>query len=531
MVGMVRGIAVALIAAGAWSAGASAQVSPAACRELADLKFESVKITAAEHVSPGWVVPKSPFNAFYRHGARARASFCRVALTIEKEIKVEVWMPDIWNQRFEGVGNGGLSGALNYPEMARAVGLGFATASTDTGHETPDNFFDASWVAGHPDRVENFAHRGHHLMAVTAKKIIAAYYGRESKKNYFTGCSSGGWQALSEAQRYPEDYDGIVAGAPAINFVRLQSVGFVQAWRGRTIPHSDLTQAKLSVLAKAMVAQCDLSDGLKDGLITDPRQCQFDWTKVMCKAGEKPDCLTRAQIARAKTMYGPQATAKGTKLYPGLPLGVVSAFGPHSIAPGSDPFKTTMMILALKEKPRWTVASFDPDHDLKPIDKELGAMTNATNPDLSAFKAHGGKLLLYHGWADGLLSPYNTLDYFHSVQAKMSNADNFLRLFMVPGYGHCGGGEGPNGFDTNAAIVSWVESGDAPEELPAYHTAQDNAITATRPLCAEPRVALYKGAGPIDEASSYVCKLPEAAATPASEVKRATAVPRKPGAR
>jgi feruloyl esterase len=503
----VRSVLAVVFTAGVVAAGAAAQVTPAACRALAELRVDNVKITAAEHVSPGWNFPKSPFNAFSKHAAESRSSFCRVALTIDKEIKVEVWMPDIWNARFEGVGNGGLTGALNYPEMARAVGLGFAAASTDTGHETPDGFFDASWVAGHPERVENFAYRGHHLMAVTAKKIIAAYYGREPRKNYFTGCSSGGWQALSEAERYPEDYDGIIAGAPAINFVRLQAGGFVQAWRGRQIPHSDLSQAKLSLIAKTMVAQCDLTDGLKDGLVTDPRQCKFDWSKLLCKAGEKPDCLTRAQIARAKTLYGPQTTPKGTKLYPGLPLGVVSAFGPHSIAPGSDPFKTTMMILALKERPRWTVASFDPDRDLKPIDKELGAMMNATNPDLTAFKARGGKLLMYHGWADGLLSPYNTLDYVHAVTAKTPGADAFLRLFMVPGYGHCGGGEGPNGFDSNAAIVSWVESGDAPEEIPAYHIAQDGAITATRPLCAEPRVAIYKGSGPADEASSYVCRM------------------------
>ncbi len=505
----VRRFAFALIAAAALSgAGAWAQGTPATCKGLAELKLENVRITAAEHVAPGWLFPKSLFNALARR-AEAHTSFCRVALTIDKEIRVEVWMPDIWNHRFEGVGNGGLTGALNYPDMARAVGAGFAAASTDTGHETPDGFFDASWAAGHPERVENFAHRGHHLMAVTAKKIIAAYYGHEPKKSYFTGCSAGGWQALSEAERYPEDYDGIVAGAPAINFVRLQSIGFVQAWRARLNPKGELPQAKLSLLSKAMVAQCDSGDGTKDGFITDPRACKFDWSKVQCKAGDKPGCLTKAQVARAKTLYGPQTTPKGLKLYPGLALGVTYVPGPHSLFPGHDPFKETLLIQALKQRPSWSVATYDPDRAMGPLDRELGGMMDATNPDLSAFKAHGGKLLIYHGWSDGQLSPFNTLDYFHAVHEKNPGADTFVRLFLIPSMGHCGGGEGPNGFDSNSAIVSWVESGEAPDEITGYHTAPDGTIMATRPLCAEPRVAIYKGFGPVDEASSFVCKVPK----------------------
>ncbi len=501
--------AVALLAGAALSSAvAFAQATPAGCRALAELKLDNVKITAAEHVSPGWKLPKSPFNGTLRPMAEAKTSFCRVALTIEKEIKVEVWMPDIWNHRFEGVGNGGLTGALNFPDMARAAAAGFATASTDTGHDTPDGFFDSNWVPGHPERVENFAYRGHHLMAVTAKKIIAAYYGHEPKKNYFTGCSSGGWQGLSEAQRYPDDYDGIVAGAPAINFVRLQSNGFVQAWRSRQNPKGELTPAKLSLLAKAMVSQCDLSDGSKDGFITDPRLCKFDWSKVLCKAADKPDCLTRAQVARAKTLYGPQSTPRGLKLYPGKPIGTL-AIAPIEFPASRDPFDSLMIIKALKQKPNWRTGNFDPDRDIPPMDKELGAMLNATNPDLAAFKAHGGKLLIYHGWSDNVLSPTNTLDYVHAVEAKTPGADNFLRLFLIPSMSHCGGGEGPNAFDANAAIVSWVETGEAPEELIGYHNDRDGAITATRPLCAEPKVAFYKGSGPLDEAASFVCKAPK----------------------
>ncbi len=477
------------------------------CKAMADLKLDAVRITAAEHIAPGWKFPPSLFNAFLGPRAVSRHSFCRVALTIEKEIKVEVWLPDVWNLRFEAVGNGGLTGALNYPSMAEAVDAGFASASTDTGHVTPKGFFDSDWVAGHSDRVRNFAYRAHHLMAVTAKKVIAAYYGRPARKNYFTGCSSGGWQGLSEAQRYPDDYDGIVAGAPANNFVRLQSSGFVDAYWHRQNPKGDIPPAKLAMLAKAMLEQCDASDGLKDGIITDPRLCRFDYRKVQCKAGDRPDCLTKAQVARAKHLYGPQSTRRGLKLYPGKALGAVVI--PHIDFPaGSDPFNNTMMILALKHRPSWRTATFNPDRDIPPLEKELGAELDATNPDLSAFKAHGGKLLMYQGWGDNILSPYNTLDYFHAVEKKTPGADTFVRLFMIPTMGHCAGGIGPNAFDSNAAIVDWVEHDEAPERLIGYHVAKDGTIGMTRPLCAEPDVAVYKGSGSTDDAANFVCRKP-----------------------
>lgn len=493
----------------ATTASAALAAPGTACTALADLKLADVTITAAEQVSPGWKYPASPFNGFLGPRAAAQTSFCRVALTIEKEIKVEVWLPDVWNQRFQGVGNGGLTGAINYPGMADAVKGGFATASTDTGHQTPDSFFDSSWVAGHPDRVENFGYRGHHLMAVTAKKIVAAYYGTPVKKAYYTGCSSGGWQGLTEAQRYPDDYDGIVAGAPAMNFVRLQSNGFYTAYISRRTPGGDIPPDKQKMMAAAMMAKCDASDGLKDGLITDPRLCKFDFQEIQCKSGDKPDCLTKAQVARAKMLYGPRPTKNGVKLYPGQPLGVPPA---NIFASGTDdPFDKTMMILALKEKPKWRTATFEPLRDLPPLEKELGWL-DSDNPDLSAFKARGGKLLMYHGWADPGLPPYVSLDYFAAVNKAVPDANNFLRLFMIPGMGHCGGGIGPNAFDSTAAIVDWVEKDEAPERLIGYHTNEDGTIGMTRPLCAEPKVAVYSGSGSTDEAKNFVCKVSQKAA-------------------
>lgn len=475
----------------------------ASCSALGGLKLENVRITTAEHVVPGWAPPKSLFNW---GDSRAKTSFCRVVLTVDKEIRTEVWLPDIWNGRFEGVGNAALTGDLNYPSMAQAVTSGFATASTDTGHRSI-NMFDSDWVPGHPDRVENFAYRGHHMMAVVAKEIIAAYYGAPAKKTYFNGCSSGGWQGLSEAQRYPGDYDGIVAGAPAINFVRLQSNAFVQAWAARRTPNGDIPPAKLSLLAKAMVAQCDATDGLKDGIIGDPRLCKFNYRALQCKAGDKPDCLTKAQIARAKTLYGPQSTPKGLKLYPGKPLGVMAG-APIESPHGQDPFDTMMLTKVLKQTPSWRTATFDPDRDIPPMEAEVGGMLDATNPDLSAFKARGGKLLLYHGWADNVLSPYNTLDYFHAVEKKVPDARDFVRLFFIPSMGHCGGGDGPNSFDSNSAIVDWVEKNQAPDELIGSHVNADGSFGMSRPLCAEPKVAFYKGSGSPDDAASFMCRAP-----------------------
>ncbi|MDE2182671.1 MAG: tannase/feruloyl esterase family alpha/beta hydrolase [Alphaproteobacteria bacterium] len=504
-----RRLAAALVAAAGLATAAPAQPgSNASCAALADLKLDAARITAAEHVVPGWKIPPSLFNSFAGAATEARTSFCRVTLTIETEIKVEVWLPDIWNGRFEGVGNGGFTGALNYPEMSRAVTAGFATASTDTGHVTPKGFFDTDWIAGHPERVENFAYRGHHLMAVTAKKIVAAYYGTPARKAYFTGCSSGGWQGLSEAQRYPQDYDGIVAGAPANNFVRLQSRAFVEAYWSRRDPKGDIPNAKLTLLAKAMVAQCVAEQSVKDDFITDPRLCKFDYRAVQCKAGDKPDCLTKAQIARAKKLYDPKPAEGGVKLYPGMPLGAF-AIGPIEYPHDHDPFDTVMMIQVLKEKPSWRTATFDPGRDIPPLEAELGAMLDATNPDLAAFKARGGKLVLYHGWADNVLSPYNTLDYFHAVAQKTPGADDFVRLFMIPSMGHCGGGDGPNSFDSTSAIVDWVEYDHAPETLIGFHVAQEGTIGMTRLLCAEPKVAFYKGSGSPDDAANFICKKPK----------------------
>jgi feruloyl esterase len=475
--------------------------APDVCGALSKLKLDSVTITAAERVGAGWPFPPSVFNIMAGPNLAARTSFCRVAATIEGEIRIEVWLPDGWNGRFEGVGNGGLTGAINYPALSAGASRGFATASTDTGHQTPTNFFDASWVDGHPSRVVNFGYRAHHLMAVMAKKIVAAYYGKAPLHSYYEGCSSGGWQGLTEAQRFPNDYDGIVAGAPAIDFVRLQSTGVLREQMHIKNPQGDLPPSKYPLLVAAATAYCDERDGLKDGLVSDPEHCGFDPATLTCKAGDGPDCLTPAQVATVRWLYGRRTTPAGLTLYPGFAWGAPPGF---DIGPpvGGD----STMVRALKVHPTWTAATFDPDRDIPAMDAELGPTLDSTNPDLGAFAARGGKLILYHGWADPLLSPYNTLDYYASVSARAgARVTDFARLFMLPGVAHCRGGAGPDDFDALSAVMRWVEQHDAPSSILASHRTLKGEVDRTRPLCVYPARAVYNGSGSIDDATNFHC--------------------------
>jgi feruloyl esterase len=396
-----------------------------------------------------------------------------------------------------------LSGAINYPAMATALDAGYATASTDTGHQT-DNFFDTGWIQNHPERVTDFGHRGHHQMAVAAKQVVAKYYDKAPRKSYFNGCSSGGWQGLTEAQKYPNDYDGIVAGAPANNFIKLQSRQIMEQQLSQKQPEGDLSDEIGKLLMTAAVLKCDANDGVTDGVIDDPRRCDFDPAALQCKSGQSSGCLKPGEVKRAKWLYGPSQTQQGFKLYPGPAFGAP----PSTSLPGVDPRHPgdSAIALMLQQTPAWTVATFNADKDIPALVQRFDADLGATNPDLSAFKARGGKLIMYHGWADQLLSPYNSIDYYESVTQKLGPAqtDGFLRLFMVPGMQHCAGGPGPNEFDAVDALVKWVEHDQAPAQMVARHVTAGK-IDRTRPLCVYPQVAKYKGAGNTDEAASFTC--------------------------
>ena len=478
------------------------------CAALAGLELDDVRITSAEAIPGGarWDFPPSPFNVFMGPNAATDAAFCRVAGVIEQEIRFEVWLPPEWNGRFLGVGNAGLTGGINYPSLAMGIGRGFAAASTDTGHVTPDNFFDDSWVEGHPERVENFGHRAHHLLADKAKRVVEAYYGTPAHHAYYDGCSSGGWQGLTEAQLYPDDYDGIVAGAPANNFVRLQTRGFWLDALSRADPAGNLGEAEIALISAAAIAACDPADGVADGIIGDPLRCGFDPRSLVCPPGRSEACLTQAQADRARRIYGPARTEAGTELYPGNAYGVA----PFVVIPGVATEPMLMKVIPASER-GWTAETFDPDRDLPALDDRLGRTLGAWNPDLRAFRDSGGKLVVWHGWSDALLSPYNSIAYHEAVAEEIAPDDvrDFFRLFMVPGVDHCRGGPGTDRFDLLSAVVEWVEQGVAPDRIVASGATPDGG-TRTRPLCPYPEVATYDGSGSSDAAENFTCRLPQA---------------------
>jgi tannase/feruloyl esterase len=502
------------------------------CEKLADLKLANTTITMAQSVAAGTFTPPTGSAAPYK----VLPAFCRVAgvikPTTDSEIKFEVWMPSSgWNGKFHGIGNGGFAGSISYGGPAGGLGgavvRGYAAASTDTGHGGND----ASWALGHPEKIIDYGHRGVHEMTVKAKSIISAFYGSGPKRSYFASCSNGGRQALMEAQRYPEDYDGLIAGAPANAFTDIL-LGF--AWNMQATlndPASYIPPGKLKAIEAAGLAACDARDGVTDKVLDDPSRCNFDPATLLCKGAESDDCLTEKQVVALRKIYAGPRTSKGEQIVPGFVPG--GETGPGGWSPwitGAAPtrsaqffFSTQTMKNMLFNDPAWDLKSFDLDKVSKLANEKLAPILNATDPNLKAFKARGGKLILYHGWNDAALPPGNAINYYESVVAKMGRRDagSFVRLYMVPGLQHCAGGPGPDNFgafltsaqsdaahDMTLALERWVEQGKAPDRIIASkRQGQDpkSPVIRTRPLCPYPQVARYKGSGSTDDAANFVC--------------------------
>jgi feruloyl esterase len=505
-------------------------VSAATCEGLAELKLPNTTITVAQTVAEGAFTP--PAGAVAVPVYKDLPAFCRVAGVIkptsDSEIKFEVWMPSAgWNGKFQGVGNGGFAGSLSYPDLAGAVARGYASATTDTGHSGGD----ASWALGHPEKIVDYGHRAIHEMTEKAKAIISAFYGEGPKHSYFSSCSNGGRQALMEAQRYPNDYDGLIAGAPANYFTHILT-GF--AWNMQMTlndPASYIPPSKLKAVEAAALAACDGRDGVKDGVLDDPTRCHFDPSVLLCKGAESDDCLTEKQVAALKKLYAGPRNARGAQIIPGfVPGGETGTGGWTPWITGTSAnkplqffFSTQAFMNMVHNDPAWDLKTFDLERDGKLADEKLASALNATDPNLKAFKARGGKLILYHGWSDAALPPVNTINYFQNVTAKMGprEAGAFMRLFMVPGMQHCNGGPGPNSFgafvrrtqsdpqhDLTLALERWVEAGIAPEQIIATKQQAGDAKTSvvrTRPLCPYPQVARYKGSGSTDDAANFSC--------------------------
>jgi feruloyl esterase len=434
---------------------------------------------------------------------------CRVAATLKPSadsvIDIEVWMPEgaSWNGKFQAVGNGGWAGNISFPAMATAVSEGYATASTDTGHKGGNALF----AIDHPEKLTDFAYRAVHEMTVQAKALITKYYDRGPRLSYWNGCSTGGRQGLMSAQRYPEDFDAILAGAPANYQTHLHAWDLAVSTPVLKDTAGAVPAAKLAMVNTAVLNACDARDGVADGVLNEPTKCTFDVASLQCKAGDAENCLTAPQVAAMKRVYEPVKTNSGQVVFPGKVLGAESGFGAYVGGQNAPAISVGSFQVAYNDA-KWDWRTFDLNKDLPLVDQKVGAIVNAVNPDLSKFKARGGKLLLYHGWNDTAISPGNAIDYYTSVQKKMGGRqDDFVRLFMAPGMNHCGGGPGPNQVNWMAALERWRENGAAPDRIDAIRV-NNNRVEVSRPLCPYPQVAVYSGKGTTNDAANFACKNP-----------------------
>src|SRR5688572_5016640 len=452
---------------------------------------------------------------------------CRVTGIITPEVAFEVNLPERWNRRFYMTGNGGLAGdpvdQPNNPDRTGALNNGFVMARTNTGHDARKEP-SGSFILSNPQKAIDYAYRAVHVTADTAKKIATDYYSQPITFSYWNSCSNGGRQGLLEAQRYPDDFDGIVANAPWVD-----QTGFTMGamWNQKALTDAPISPEKLAVVAKAAMNKCDAIDGLQDGLIDDPRKCSFDPARDVpaCSAGaDSVECLTSAQAAAITKIYG-GPTSNGKPLFPGFMVGSEALnIGPNgAIAsgwqgaivpaqPGAKPAdfnlaEGVMRYLILDPpQPEYDALKFNYDTDPALVAR-WSKLADAKEADLSKFRSSGGKLIMTYGWADQILQPLMGVKYYEEVAAKNRNAQEFVRLFMMPGVAHCGGGVGPDRHDAVTAVIDWVEKGKAPDQL-LVSKVTDNKVVRTRPLCPYPQVARYKGQGSVDDAANFSCVAP-----------------------
>ena len=507
-VSLICGVIAACVAALAGAASAGT------CDSLAALDLKDTRMTAAEVVPAGGYKPaKAFFLPTPPDTYAALPAFCRVAGTIspvpDSTIAFEVWLPvDGWNGKMVGVGNGGYSGEIWFPFMAKPLAAGYVAAGTDTGHQ--GSAVDASFALKHPEKVVDFGSRAVHELALKAKAITVAFYGSPPRRAYWNGCSSGGRQGLMSAQRYPSDFDGIVAGAPANYMTRLSARYVVVT---QTI-HKDgglIPPEKLALLHRAVLDACDTLDGVKDGVIENPMRCAFDPAVLQCQGTDAANCLTAPQVASAVALYAPMTNPlTQVNLFPGVAPGseIHWATGVGPMLPEPRPLATGLFEYIVFQKKGWDWRTFDIVRDMNKVEIEAGPTIDAIDPNLTGFLDRGGKLLQYHGWADPGIPPLNSIGYYESVRAALDDPlDRSYRLFMVPGMDHCAGGEGPSQFDALGALDAWMETGKPPESIIASRIDSAGAVDRTRPLCPYPKVAVYRGEGSTDDAANFSCAL------------------------
>ena len=497
------------LAAGAASVGAAGPVTECTVAALQAKAPKGTTITAAAVVEPAGNVPQH----------------CKVDGHVAvpgNEVTFRLGLPTSWNGKYYFVGVGGLGGSIG--NLNAGLTRGYASASTDTGHESSD----PTWGANRVKEID-YGHRGTHVTAVAGKELTAAFFGKTPDHAYFNGCSNGGRQALMEVQRYPTDFDGIIAGDPATGTP--MQVGRALVFQQMLLhPENYLPIAKVELLSKATLAECDAKDGLQDGLIGDPRLCTFKPESLKCASGDSPDCLTAAQVETVRKIYSPVKTPDGRIYTQGFPIGhegsttgwqawIIGRTPPTPQADGTLAFgsqvpsgynlsESNMRFLATENDDpsfNWKTLKFPQDLP------RLASMTEILSPhdaDLRPYKNRGSKIIMYHGWSDPAISAYGTLDYYQQMSkivGGQKEADTFSRLYFVPGMHHCGGGPGPNSFDMLPVLERWIETGVAPTSVIASHST-DSKVDRTRPLCPYPQVAKYTGRGSIDDAANFRCE-------------------------
>ena len=504
------GATLALVAALAvWPAHANAETSKAATDASLSAKMTCAALTAEDFTS----LPEAPstiLSATLVPAAGGTPEYCDVKGYVMPQIQFELRLPThIWNGRYFQVGCGGYCGVINIQNCSDVLDQNFAVAADNMGH-VGDVLHDPIWAQSE-DLRRDYGRRSTHVTAVIAKAVVERFYGARPAFSYFRGCSTGGREGLMEAAWAPDDFDGIVAGDPAFAG-RLGAIANV--WDAQHLLRPDgsavIPHDKLMVLHRAILNACDAQDGLKDGILMDPRACHFKVESIACKGGDGPDCLSAEQVAAAEAVYDGPRNSKGERLYTGGSMfGAEASWGTtadaHSLGIGAERFLEFWPNPPLS----YTYRDFNWDTDPPKIKAALAAYDPVPpdqGPDLTAFERRGGKLIVYHGWADGGVSPLNTLDYYSQVahgQGGMERVRGWFRLFMVPGMFHCRGGDAPNTFDFMPAIMAWVEKGVAPDGVVATQRDASGAVVRQRPLYAYPEQATYKGAGDVNQAASW----------------------------
>lgn len=485
------------------------------CESLTSLALADGKITSASLVEAGQFTP--PMGGGPMMGGpdalavfKKAPSFCRVTTTLtptsDSDIKVEVWMPsENWNGRLVGIGNGVWAGTIGYSAMAEPLSRGYATVATDTGHV--GSGMDAKWAVGHKEKLIDFGHRAVHEMTVKAKTILKAYYGKKEDLSLWVSCSTGGRQGLMAAYRYPEDFDGISSMAPANPMVGLM-IGSL--WTGYAAMKDEahrLPPPKLMASNKAYIEKCDETDGVKDGIVSDPERCGYDPGIIQCREGDLEDCLTVPQVEAFRDIYGGTKNPRtGELVFPGFPPGSEQLL--TALTSGPEPFMvaTSYFRDIVFNDPEWDFKSFDYDKDLTASYEAGSDILDVPSDGLSRFFNGGGKLLLSHGWADGLIPAPNTVAFYKSMIETMDadKAVDSVRLFMLPGVSHCAGGNGPSAVDMLSEIDIWASEGKAPDRIIASRLPNQEPMT--RPICPYPKVPVYKGSGSTDDAANFVCE-------------------------